>query len=98
MLLKSLQLHKKVCKRNKPQKKTCKSIRGRPTGGRGRGSNTLTESDTSETEDEAEVEEDDDDDLETVSNRPTFSVQGDGGVETILNLREWLKCPWSENE
>ena len=36
--------------------------------------------------------------LETVSVRPTFSVQGEGGVETILNLREWLKSPWAETE
>ena len=47
-----------------------------------------------ESEDESEEETD----LETVSVRPTFSVQGEGGMETILNLREWLKSPWAENE
>ena len=43
-------------------------------------------------------EENDLEDLETVSVRPTFFAQGDGGVETILNLREWLKSPWTEKE
>ena len=38
-----------------------------------------------------------DSNLETVRCRPNVNVQGDGGVETILNLREWLKSPWSEN-
>ena len=37
-------------------------------------------------------------DLETISVRPTFYAQGAGGVETILNLREWIKSPWTDNE
>ena len=74
-------------------------------GGKGGSAKSESEDDTSreevdtnnsilDSEDESEEETD----LETVSIRPTFSVQGEGGVETILNLREWLKSPWAENE
>ena len=42
--------------------------------------------------------EEEEEELNTISVRPSFSMQGDGGIETILNLREWLKSPWAENE
>ena len=32
--------------------------------------------------------------LEVANMRPVISVPGIGGVETILNLREWLKSPY----
>ena len=64
------------------------------------------ESDTEDDIDEKEVDtnnsflesKEEEEELNTISVRPSFSMQGDGGIETILNLREWLKSPWAENE
>ena len=54
---------------------------------------------TDENNSDGNSEEDDDAiSVELVNMRPNISVQGDCGVETILNLREWLKFPWCENE
>ena len=41
-------------------------------------------------EDEIEFVEEE----ELVQLRPIISIPGEGGVEVILNLREWLKSPW----
>ena len=35
------------------------------------------------------------DELELVELRPLMSLAQRGGVEKILNLKEWLKSPWS---
>ena len=54
---------------------------------------------TDENNSDGNSEEDDDAiSVELVNMRPNISVQGDCGVETILNLREWLKFTWCENE
>ena len=110
---KSLKMHKEVCKRSKEvsgaQKKTrggVKQQRGRGGRGRGKKMSTYVEDTTDESSEEeinANTSSDDEDevmedDLETVSVRPKYSMQGEGGVETILNLREWLKSPWAEQE
>ena len=96
-------MHKKVCKRSKAvsggQKKTREGVtQGRGRGGRGRGKKMGTYvEDTSDESSEEEVnanttigdeKEVMKDDLETVSVRPKFNVQGEGGVENLLNLRE----------
>ena len=36
-----------------------------------------------------------DDELEIVDMRPLISVPQEGGVEKILNLKEWMKSPWA---
>ena len=41
-------------------------------------------------EDEIEFVEEE----ELVQLRPIISIPGEGGVEVIINLREWLKSPW----
>jgi hypothetical protein len=109
---KSLQIHKKVCKRSKTgggsTKKLCRNTRGRNTG-KGRAGTMFEDSGSDLTdeeqdinnsihEDDVEEKEDDLADLETTSARPTYSIAGEGGVETILNLREWLKSPWADME
>ena len=37
-------------------------------------------------------------DIGTVSVRLKFYAQGAGGVEMILNLREWMISPWTDKE
>ena len=103
---KSLQLHKKVCKRKKSgcgALKKVSKITARKSKYR---QQEAEESDTEDDIDEKEVDtnnsflesEEEEEELNTISIRPSFSMQGDGGIETILNLREWLKSPWAENE
>ena len=52
----------------------------------------INETDENNSDDNSE-EDDDAISVELVNMRPNISVQGDCGVETILNLREWLKFP-----
>ena len=42
----------------------------------------------------SESEEDEDEILQLVDVRPKISVHHEGGVELILNLKEWLKSPY----
>ena len=93
--IKSLGLHKKLCKIKKIQPQR----------------NFLDEGSSSEEEevsvsnlnsvssDEAETDDDGSDlVLELESMRPRFSVAfPDSFVESILDLKEWLKSPWSED-
>ena len=45
-------------------------------------------------DDELDLEVSIEEALEVANMRPVISVPGIGGVETILNLREWLKSPY----
>ena len=47
-----------------------------------------------EEEEEENLEDSVEDDLEVNGLRPVISVPASGGVETIVNLREWLKSPY----
>ena len=95
--IKSLSIHKKVCKDKKQNEAKKRKI---------------VESSDSEVEDIGEVqdeldaivltddEDNDDDEIqELVSSRPKFSITyPDTFVERILNLKEWIKSPWAEIE
>ena len=50
--------------------------------------------DLTKSEDSMEEVEEEDEVLELVELRPKISVPTAGGVETILNLTEWLKSPY----
>ena len=53
--------------------------------------NLINESD----EEEEEIDEEEDEEvLELVELRPKISVPQLGGVEIIMNLKEWLKSPY----
>ena len=118
--IKSLNMHKKICKRRPLEKqggrkRICSGGGGAGSSGAGRGGkrghqrnviNSLFSSEDSFS-DEVEVEKEEEDqagdseeeellELDTV--RPKYSVPGEGGVETILNLKEWLLSPWSEEQ
>ena len=96
--IKSLKEHNRVCKRTKPPKKSTKKPR--------RIISTFFNDDSEEGEAESNAEEDEDapntidqdsesEELEVESVRISYSVSYPGSsVETILNLREWLKSPW----
>ena len=93
--LKSLAHHKKLCKRKK--------LQGRPA--------FIIEDDSSDDDssnqvvtlnsvssDEAESEEEEDISGDIVSMRPKFSVAvPDSFVDTILDLKEWLRNPWTDD-
>ena len=95
--IKSLSIHKKVCKYKKQNEAKKRKI---------------VESSDSEVEDIGEVqdelgaivltddEDNEDDEIpELVSSRPKFSITyPDTFVERILNLKEWIKSPWAEIE
>ena len=89
---KSLQCHKKICKRSKSRagvQKKRKHVY------------EAVEDEFFSVEDEEEVESEDDEEeveeaLEVVRLRPKYSVASGGGLETILHLKEWLKSPWQE--
>lgn len=89
---KSLQCHKKICKRSKSRdgvQKKRKHVY------------EAVEDEFFSVEDEEEVESEDDEEeveeaLEVVLLRPKYSVASGGGLETILHLKEWLKSPWQE--
>ena len=69
----------------KEHKRICKKTR-----------NPFEETATQEEVGEEEVlVEDVQDELELVELRPLMSMAQRGGVEKILNLKEWLKSPWS---
>ena len=79
--VKSLQIHRKECKVKAPTKSN----------------EFLDSSDSSDTEDENNNCDDvssEEEDLE-VEERPKVSVPGKGGIEVILDLKQWLKSPWS---
>ena len=103
---KSLQLHKKVCKRSKSGRGALKKVSKITARTSKHRQTEAEESDTEDDIDDKEVDannsflesEEEEEELNTISVRPSFSMQGDGGIETILNLREWLKSPWAENE
>ena len=89
---KSLQCHKRICKRSKSRPGSAKKRKH---------FYEAVEDEFCTAEDEEEVESEADEEeveevLEVVQERQTFSVAGGGGVETITNLREWLKSPWQE--
>ena len=46
-----------------------------------------------ETIDNEDIE--DDNVTESVEMRPLISIPKEGGVEMIINIKEWLKSPWS---
>ena len=54
----------------------------------------LSESEEDSHEREEEEEEEIEEYLELVDIGPKISVPMQGGIETILNLREWLKSPY----
>ena len=90
---KSLQCHKRICKRTKSQsngqkrrKHVYKAVEDEFW--------AVEEGDDSEDDDY--VEEKVEEELEVIHERSRISFSSGGGVETILNLREWLKSPWQE--
>ena len=90
---KSLQSHKKICKRTKSQssgqkrrKHVYEAVEDEFC--------AVEEGDDSEDDDD--VEEEVEEELEVIHERSRISFSCGGGVETILNLREWLKSPWQE--
>ena len=99
---KSLALQKKLCKRSKTSRADLKRICATKRKA------TLKEDTRDSSEEEIEeadqnnslvlIEEaEEEEDLVLVSCRPTFCTVGDGGLDVILNLKEWLKSPWTED-
>ena len=97
--IKSLTLHKKLCKKRKAQRRqTLIAADSSSSDEETNPAVTLNSvsSDEAETEDEEEDEYAMPEDL--VSMRPNFSVSiPDSFVERIIDLREWLKNPWTDN-
>ena len=94
---KSLNVHKKVCKRAKIRSTDPKRICNNSWTSTVNNFIDINETDENNSDDNSE-EDDDVISVELVNMRPNISLQGDCGVETILNLWEWLKFPWCENE
>ena len=92
-----MNVHKKVCKRAKIRSTDPKRICKNSWISTVNNFIDISESDENNFVDNSE-EDDDAISVELVNMRHNISVQGDCGVETILNLREWLKSPWCENE
>ena len=96
---KSLKEHMKVCKRSKSNDGPAKKVKRK---GRKVQQTWLEESDESDKEEDInasfvdqEHEDNDNEHLEIVTLPVTHSIVYPGqDVETILNLREWLKSPW----
>ena len=77
--------HKRICKRPKKTKQTSRKEPNNNV------RNLIDESD----EEEEEIDEEEDEEvLELVELRPKISVPQLGGVEIIMNLKEWLKSPY----
>ena len=82
--------HKRICKRPQnvlKRKKALKSVK------------KLIESssesgDSEDATEDSEDKEESETELELVELRPLISIPQEGGVEKILNVKEWLKLPW----
>ena len=92
----SLIEHRRFCKRKRSQ-----SDEGGNSKKRGRNLISALEvvpdefcEELEEEEEEENLEDSVEDDLEVNGLRPVISVPASGGVETIVNLREWLKSPY----
>ena len=90
---KSLQSHKRICKRSKSQSSAQKRRKHVFHAVEDEFS-AVDESDDTDSEDN--LEEEDEEELEVIHERTKISFSSGGGLETILNLREWLKSPWQE--
>ena len=91
--IKSLAIHKKVCKGKKPNAATVESsvaeVEDIDEVGDWLDDVVLTDDD--------DVDDDNDEIQDLVSLRPKFSITyPDTFVERILNLKEWIKSPWAE--
>ena len=88
----SLNIHKKVCKQKRAvsKNKRVKKVQVIDS------SDESSDEDYPEDESVGEVLDSDEEesDLEIVQLAPTISVPGEGHIETILNLKEFLKLPW----